>query len=123
MKDIRSRLLILKGSRSIKDFADLLDLPTSTVYYYMNGRMPSLSFIMRVCNKLNVREEWLIKGEGPIFREETGGEMLNHILEYLKENWDRWSEKKRHWFEVNFRQTFPDFEEWLIKRSEGKILD
>lgn len=56
MKDIRLRLLILKGSRSVKDFAQLLDLPTSTVYYYMNGRTPSLSFITRVCNKLNVRE-------------------------------------------------------------------
>lgn len=123
MKDIRSRLLILKGQRSIKDFANLLDLPTSTVYYYMNGRMPSLSFIMRVCNKLNVREEWLIKGDDPIFREETGDYMLNHILEYLKENWDRWSEKKRHWFEIHFRQTFPEFEEWLLKRSEGEIPD
>lgn len=117
MKDIRARLLLLKGSRSIKEFATLLDLPTSTVHYYLNGRMPSLSFIIRVCNRLNVREEWLINGSGPIFKEEIGDDILNHILEYLKENWDKWNEKKRHWFEVHFRQILPEFEEWLLKRS------
>lgn len=121
MKDIRARLLILKGSRSIKDFARVLDLPVSTVYYYMNGRSPSLSFIMRVCKRLNVREEWLITGNGPIFRDESEEDMLNHILEYLKENWDRWSEKKRHWFEEHFRQTFPEFEEWLLRRSQEDL--
>lgn len=119
MKDIRARLLILKGAISIKDFARLLDLPTSTVYYYMNGRPPSLSFIMRVCNKLNIREEWLINGNGPVFREKTEDDMLNHILEYLKENWDKWTEKKRHWFELHFKQIFPEFEEWLLRRQRS----
>lgn len=122
MKDIRARLLILKGSRSIKDFASILDLPTSTVHYYMNGRPPSLSFIMRVCNRLNVREEWLISGNGPIFRGEESDDLLNHILEYLKENWDKWGDKKRHWFELHFRQIFPEFEEWLLRRQNEPII-
>jgi transcriptional regulator with XRE-family HTH domain len=117
MNEVKTRLLMLKGSRSIKDFAGLLGLPTSTVYYYLNGRTPSLSFILRVCNRLNVREEWLINGNGPIFREGRGDDIINHILEYLRENWDSWSEKKRHWFEVHFRKTFPEFDEWLIKRK------
>lgn len=119
MKDIRVRLLLLKGSRSIKEFASLLDLPVSTVYYYMNGRIPSLSFVSRVCKRLNVREEWLLNGNGPIFREVTEKDTLNYILEYLRENWDRWGEKKRHWFELHFRQIFPEFEEWLLRRGPG----
>ncbi len=71
---------------------------------------------MRICNRLNVREEWLLNGNGPIFRERAEDDILIHILEYIKENWNRWGEKKRNWFEEHFRQTFPDFDEWLLKR-------
>jgi len=114
MNDIKQRLLFLKGKKTVKEFAESLDLPPSTVYYYLNGREPSLTFIMRVCNKLGVSVEWLISGEGEIFKEEEGvDEVLNQIIEYLKENWNKWSKKKKHWFEVTFRQFFPDFDEWL----------
>ncbi len=117
MEDLRQRLLILKGSRSIKDFANVLDLPISTVYYYLNGREPPVSFIKRVSDRLGVREEWLLTGKEPIFKnEEYHEEPLNEIVEFLKQRWRHWPEKKRNWFEIQFRRLLPEFEEWLRGR-------
>lgn len=57
IQGIIRRLNILKGNRSVKAFAEDLGLPVSTVYYYSNGREPSLSFLLRIANKMNVNEE------------------------------------------------------------------
>ncbi len=115
---IWERLLILKGDRSLKEFAALLDIPPSTLYYYLNGREPSLSSLRRVCEKLNVSEEWLLTGNGPLLKnkEDKLPEVIELIVKFLKENWQKWSIKKRHWFEVQFKNLFPEFNEWLKKQ-------
>lgn len=115
IKDIKRRLLFLKGQSTLKEFAEKLDLPTSTVYYYLNGgREPSLSFLLKVSEKLNVREEWLLTGTGKIFKDtEEKTLTIDQIIEFLRKNWDQWSQEKRKCFESHLLQIFPEFETWL----------
>ncbi|MFN3740568.1 MAG: helix-turn-helix domain-containing protein [Thermodesulfovibrionales bacterium] len=116
IEGIIRRLNILKGNRSVKAFAEDLGLPVSTVYYYFNGREPSLSFLLRIANKMNVSEEWLLTGKGKIFKDKDGEVFdIEDILEFLKKNWYKWSEKKRQWFKINFEELFPEFKLWLKK--------
>ncbi len=117
LESLKKRLLLLKGNRSIKEFAESLGLPVSTVYYYLNGREPALSFLLRVANRMNVSEEWLLTGRGNIFKEKKDEAIeIEQVLEFLKRNWEKWSVKKRHWFEVHFKQLLPEFEIWLKDR-------
>lgn len=112
------RLNIIKGDRSIKAFAEDVGLPVSTVYYYFNGREPSLRFLLRVANKMNVNEEWLLTGKGKIFKDKDNEDFdIEDILEFLKSNWYKWPERKKHWFKINFKQLFTDFELWLKNRE------
>ncbi len=114
---IRQRILLLKGNKSVKEFAEYLGLPLSTVYYYLNGREPSLSFLLRIAERFNVREEWLLTGKEPIFKEDRGEPfMIEDVIEFLKKHWESWSLKKRHCFETHFKQLFPEFEIWLNER-------
>lgn len=114
LKGIRKRLILLKGNRSIKEFARTLDLPVSTVYYYFNGRQPTLSFLLRVARRLNVNEEWLFTGRGNIFKDKDDEAFrIEDVIEFLKKGWDSWSHGKRQWFERHFKEIFPKFELWL----------
>ncbi len=114
---ISERLKILKGNRSLNEFAKELNIPSSTLHYYFNGRTPTISFLLKVCSKLNVREEWLLLGEGPIFKEHESlsndEDRLNAILKFVKEKWQILSDKERNWFEVQLKRMFPDFPDGL----------
>lgn len=116
--EISKRLLLLKGQRPLKEFAEMLGLPQSTVHYYLNGREPSLSFILKVAQKFRVREEWILTGKEPIFKDDTTDErsLIESMVDFLKQNWETWPEKKRHWFELQFKRLFPEFEEWHNQR-------
>jgi len=122
-KGIKQRLEILKGNRSLKEFSEILEVPYSTLHYYFNGREPSLSFLLKVCIKLNVNEEWLILGKGNIYKEEPNddGLTLEHIIEFIKYKWKKFGKKEKHWFEVELKRMFPDLEVFLLQRNKGSV--
>ncbi|WP_333654959.1 helix-turn-helix domain-containing protein [Dissulfurispira sp.] len=66
--DYKTRIKIIKGSRTIKELANILGIPATTLHTYLNGREPSVSFVNRVNEKLNVNPDWLITGRVPIFK-------------------------------------------------------
>ncbi len=120
-KGIEERLKILKGKRSLKEFARLIGIPVSTLHYYLKGREPSISFLQMVCTRLAIREEWLLLGKGPIHKRDAESEKdtyIDIILTFLKEKWAYLTEKERHWLEVEIMRMFPDFMEWLSFRSD-----
>ncbi|MDI6801480.1 MAG: helix-turn-helix transcriptional regulator [Thermodesulfovibrionales bacterium] len=114
--DYKTRIKILKGSRSTKEFSSLLGIPMTTLHTYLNGREPSVNFIKRVHDKLNVRVEWLITGRGPIYETDVFHEdcTFDKIVNFLEIYWPKWSQKEHCWFELQFRKNFPEFEFWLI---------
>ncbi len=120
MHDFKHRLNLLKGDRTIKEFSKMLDIPVSTLHYYLNGREPSLSFLIRVCSKLNVNEEWLLNGRGPIYRTEKEHDILEDLCElfskFLAEKWKVWDTKEKIFFEFLVKRLFPDFERWLADK-------
>ncbi len=121
MDGFRHRLNLLKGNRTIKEFSRILDIPVSTLHYYLNGREPSLSFLVRVCSKLNVSEEWLISGRGPIYRTEKEHDVLEELevlfARFLSEKWRVWDKREKMFFDFLVRRLFPEFEHWLANRS------
>ncbi len=118
---ILERLKILKGRRTLKEFSKKLNIPVSTLHYYFNGRDPSLSFLLKVCEKLNVREEWLLLGKGPIYKTSSidfnDEENFDMLLKFIKMKWEAFSEKEKNWLEISLQKMFPDYFEWLRKNQ------
>ena len=62
VREIRSTLNL-----SQKDFGASIGAAPSTVGWYERGKIPEMG-IKAICNYYNVREEWLLTGEGEIFQ-------------------------------------------------------
>jgi transcriptional regulator with XRE-family HTH domain len=115
--DYKTRIKIIKGSRTIKELANILGVPVTTLHTYLNGREPSVRFVNRVHEKLNVNPEWLITGRGMIYKNEVFSDddtTIKNIIAFLHSSWPQWTQKERCWFEMHFRRNFPEFETWLI---------
>jgi len=59
-----NRLEIVKGTLSVRKFAELLSVPTTTLQQYLKGRMPPADFIVLVCERFGVDSWWLLTGQG-----------------------------------------------------------
>lgn len=54
---------------NIKAFAELLDVPYRTLQnYLLNERDPSAEVLIKISDMLNVDLNWLMRGEGGMFR-------------------------------------------------------
>ena len=59
---------------SIKAFAELLDMPYRTLQnYLLNERDPSAEVLIKISDVLNVDLNWLMRGEGNMFRIHSSG--------------------------------------------------
>jgi transcriptional regulator with XRE-family HTH domain len=54
---------------SMRQFAKELGISPSTFHEYLKGRTPPADLLVRICERFNVSETWLLTGEGPMFRE------------------------------------------------------
>ncbi|GAB1439195.1 hypothetical protein MASR2M36_19600 [Providencia sp.] len=60
----------LKKISSIKEFAEISDLPYRTAQSYLNGdREPNVSGLTKICTHLGINLNWLLLGTGDIFVE------------------------------------------------------
>ena len=57
------RLHKVRGDQSVRKFAKMLSMSSSTVAEYMNGREPPVSFVVRVCERFEVSPSWLLFGK------------------------------------------------------------
>lgn len=63
-----------KKISSIKEFAELTDLPYRTAQSYLNGdREPNIAGLTKLCTQLGINLNWLITGVGARF---VGEELL-----------------------------------------------
>ena len=63
---------------NIKAFAELLDVPYRTLQnYLLNEREPSAEVLIKISGVLNVDLNWLMRGEGEMFRSSTNKNELS----------------------------------------------
>ena len=61
MKNILDRVIWLKGSKTVSEFASVIGMHPQTVDNYLTERRKiSLSFIDSVCRNCNVSADWLL---------------------------------------------------------------
>ena len=72
----RSREVMEYKGLSIKAFAELLDMPYRTLQnYLLNERDPSAEVLIKISDVLNVDLNWLMRGEGNMFRTHSSGKL------------------------------------------------
>lgn len=70
-KGIGERIRKVRGSLSRDEFAKRLDSHRNTIMRYEKGeREPDAIFLLRICTEFNINPEWLLFGEGPMYRHE-----------------------------------------------------
>ncbi len=64
------------------DFANFLGIPKPNLSSYETGRRtPSDAVIQLICQKCNIKEDWLRDGTGPMYKEKDGSftELLSDL--------------------------------------------
>ncbi|WP_460029185.1 helix-turn-helix domain-containing protein [Mannheimia haemolytica] len=89
---------------NIKAFAELLDMPYRTLQnYLLNERDPSVDVLIRVSKILNVDLNWLIRGEGEMFRSSTNESKLSEKEKQLISYYRKMSNDMQTAFDASFR--------------------
>jgi transcriptional regulator with XRE-family HTH domain len=73
---LHERLHIACRGLSVREVADITGLNHETVRRYLNGTVPSISFVANLAIALAISSDWLLLGLGPIYRVE----MIDHAL-------------------------------------------
>ena len=89
---------------SIKAFAELLDMPYRTLQnYLLNERDPSAEVLIKISDVLNVDLNWLMRGEGGMFRSSTNENELNEKEKQLISHYRKMSSDTQIAFDISFR--------------------
>jgi transcriptional regulator with XRE-family HTH domain len=90
---IHERITIACSGLSCRELANRLGINHETVRRYLHGAAPSVEFIANLAEALDLSAEWLVLGQGPMYRvemvahalEEAGPQRLLHALGKLLE--------------------------------------
>ena len=89
---------------SIKAFAELLDMPYRTLQnYLLNERDPSAEVLIKISDVLNVDLNWLMRGEGEMFRGSMSESKLNEKEKQLISHYRKMSSDAQIAFDVFFK--------------------
>ncbi|MGC6248794.1 helix-turn-helix domain-containing protein [Bisgaard Taxon 45] len=89
---------------NIKAFAELLDVPYRTLQnYLLNERDPSAEVLIKISDALNVNLNWLMRGEGKIFRGSMNESELNEKEEHLIAHYRKMPRDMQVAFDTSFK--------------------
>lgn len=89
---------------NIKAFAELLNVPYRTLQnYLLSERDPSAEVLIKISDVLNVDLNWLMRGEGCMFRSSTNENELNEKEKQLISHYRKMSSDTQAAFDVSFR--------------------
>ena len=89
---------------SIKAFAELLDVPYRTLQNYLrNERDPSAEVLIKISDVLNVDLNWLMCGEGDMFRRMINESELNEKERQLINHYRKMSNDTQIVFDITFK--------------------
>lgn len=100
----RLREVMEYKSLNIKAFAELLNVPYRTLQnYLLNERDPSTEVLIKISDVLNVDLNWLMLGEGDMFRRSTNENELSEKEKQLISYYRRMSSDMQTAFKVTFK--------------------
>ncbi|MGX2975680.1 helix-turn-helix domain-containing protein [Ursidibacter arcticus] len=100
----RLREVMEYKSLNIKAFAELLNVPYRPLQnYLLNERDPSAEVLIKVSDVLNVNLNWLMRGEGEIFRSSTNENELNEKEKQLINHYRKMPKDMQVAFDTSFR--------------------
>jgi bacteriophage CI repressor helix-turn-helix domain len=89
---------------NIKVFAELLEIPYRTLQnYLLNKRDPRADVLIKVSEMLNVDLNWLMLGEGKMFRRSVGESDLTEKEKVLIDYYRMMSNDTKIAFDVSFK--------------------
>lgn len=89
---------------NIKAFAELLNVPYRTLQnYLLNERDPSAEVLIKISDVLNVDLNWLMRGDGEIFRSSTYEDGLNEKEKQLINHYRKMSSDTQTAFDATFK--------------------
>ena len=89
---------------SIKAFAELLDMPYRTLQnYLLNERDPSAEVLIKISDVLNVDLNWLMRGEGEMFRGSMNENELSEKEKQLISHYRKMSNDTQIAFDISFK--------------------
>lgn len=65
--EFAQRLKMLQGDRKVVEFARFLEVNNSTLWNYLEGRVPPADFLAMVIKKTGVNGHWLLTGDGEMY--------------------------------------------------------
>jgi hypothetical protein len=76
----RLKLVCEERKWKLKDFSEVTGLPYRIAQGYLNGsREPNSEGLSIICEKANINLNWLVCGEGSVFKEESMDLSMNEI--------------------------------------------
>lgn len=89
---------------NIKAFAQLLDVPYRTLQnYLLNERDPNAEVLIKISDVLNIDLNWLMRGEGEMFRSSMNKNELSEKEKQLIRYYRKMSSDMKIAFDVSFK--------------------
>ncbi|MEW6378632.1 MAG: helix-turn-helix domain-containing protein [bacterium] len=107
--------------------AKAIGISQSIISEWISGKKnPRLPALESIAKETGANLNWLILGEGPMFREGAGIEKTIPTENLPKEQFKRWLDEfwleadpdQRTWLKVELREKIPKFADWLKKMDE-----
>ncbi|HIF5510691.1 TPA: helix-turn-helix domain-containing protein [Pasteurella multocida] len=100
----RLREVMEYKSLNIKAFAELLDVPYRTLQnYLLNERDPSAELLIKVSDVFNVDLNWLMRGQGEMFRDSMSESTLNEKEKQLISHYREMPNDMQIAFNISFK--------------------
>ncbi|MDO9566941.1 MAG: helix-turn-helix transcriptional regulator [Candidatus Desulfaltia sp.] len=115
---------------TLSKLAELLNTSSSYISEIENGKKSlSLNLIMSLSAKFKVNLNWLLTGEGLMYRQEKerpSNGIVNiadipreQIKQWIDDFWNDLDKEKKVWLMVEMKRQFPEFALWLEKNEES----
>jgi transcriptional regulator with XRE-family HTH domain len=124
----RIRFVRLEAGLNQSDFAKSLGLSQTFISSVeTNVSRLTILHLATITNKYNVNLNWLITGEGEIFKGAAPQQADNaedlpkeNIKKWFDEFWNSATDDRRTWLKIEFARHFPEYAEWLKKKEAAE---
>lgn len=110
--------------KNVVQLADFLEISQSAISQKKKEKNFPIEWVYRISKEFNLSLDWLTEGKRNLLGSETirperGDTLLDEIEEWI--NREKIKEPKFvDWFEVEFKQKFPQFAEWKRKADSER---